>query len=273
MERIQENRKRSLFDKLICYKNQVKYRLVEPATLKLSRLSWNAKDGGKISILLPTRNRWEMVFKRSVPSILNQTYQNWELIIIDDGGDIKQSRKAANLLEQYDERIKVLHVHKYSHYPDRPFFHWLVGPSNALNRGLSHASGDWIARLDDDDDWAPRHLETMLRFAEDVNAEFVSGLALDVVKGKLIQPYQESVGPVGSVQTWLYRSYLKCFKYNLDSWRKSWDKNNEIDLYKRMIKAGVRMKFLDYCGAYIDARPGVSQIGLAGYLEEHDVSR
>jgi len=215
---------------------------------------------------MPTRNRWHLIHK-AVESVIDQTYKNWELIIIDDGSDRCDYRPGE--LEWFsDNRIKLICGTKLQHYPEEAFYHWLVGPSNALNQGLEYATGSWIARLDDDDKWYPDMLTRMMGTAKFYDYEFVSAFA--VGPRGIIPAYTDLKNTlVGSVQTWLYRNYKGCFRYNLDSWRKSWDKNNEIDLYKRMYKAGMRFGFTTSVVCEIEPRPGNDDIGLKAYLKEH----
>lgn len=254
-------RKQTLFDKLICAKNSLWYSIVEPVKLRRARKVW--KDDGKISILLPTRNRWHLISK-TVESIVKQDYTDWELIIIDDGSDkIEWNYEEFDALT--DSKFKLLRIDKNQYYPDEPLYHWLVGPSDALNHGLEVATGSWIARIDDDDWWYPDTLGILLDEVRHNNSEFISAVATG--PNGCIAPYENP--KVGSVQTWLYRNYRGCFRYNLNSWRKSWDKNNEIDLYKRMYKAGMKFDYIPYILCDIRPRPGNINIGLRAYLKEY----
>ena len=116
--------------------------------------------------------------------------------------------------------------------------------------------------------WRPGMIERMLEFIQSDDYEFVSAAA----KGPngVIPPYKHPL--VGSVQTWMYRSYLKCFTYNLDSWRKSWDRNNEIDLYKRMHRSGVHFGYLPCVVCDIYPRPGQTKIGSEAWIKEQKQS-
>jgi hypothetical protein len=58
---------------------------------------------------------------------------------------------------------------------------------------------------------------------------------------------------------------LRFFKYNVNCWRKSWNRTNDTDLPIRMYRAGVRMGFLDEVLAYVLPRPGEETIGLDAY--------
>jgi len=92
----------------------------------------------KISIVLPTFQR-PHTLPRTIDMVLAQTYQNWELIIVDNAGD--------GGYEYDDPRIRVHHHNEQA------------SASYARNQGLSHATGDLICFFDDDDEMFPRYLE------------------------------------------------------------------------------------------------------------------
>ena len=261
--------KRTINDRVISVVKAVKYALMERHRLDTARAS-DPGDDGTITVVIPTRDRWELLVNRALPSVLCQQGVPIRVIIVQDGGKCPTREQwAVGLLQ--DPRVKILRIVKDQHYPNVPFYHWLVGPSNAMNHGMNLVHSSWVARLDDDDRYAkPDVLCALMHHARQRQAEFVSAEWMDQ-DGCIAEPYREDGVLVGGVQTWLYRSYLKCFEYNLDSWRKAWDKNNEIDLYKRMLYAGVRFTFCPMLAAVITPRPGVSKIGLAGYLEEYHV--
>ena len=202
----------------------------------------------------------------AINSVLAQTYKNWELIIVHDG--------LGHLLNKFwhtsgsDTRIKEYEVDKIRHYPDHPFYSWLAGPCRTINYGLSRVRGAWIARIDDDDVWHPRHLEWALAVALTYNQEFVS-FPIDL-NGRQPIPDVHYGRHVGAVQSWLYRSYLKCFKTNPHCWRKKWTAVNDIDLSERMARAGVRISYFisPEPHATIKPRPGLTEVGIKGWLQE-----
>jgi glycosyltransferase involved in cell wall biosynthesis len=225
--------------------------------------------GQKISIIIPTRNRPKLLIQRAVKSVLWQSYSNWELIIVGDDCDVDVVRKIKKSLPE-DSRIHFYNLSpKVYHYPNDSFHNWLVGPVKALNYGLSKCDGDWIARLDDDDIWMPNMLSKMLAFALAGKYDFVSATYLCVKRPGFVEISKPYLNPkVGGVQTWLYRSKLKKYKYSLDSWKKDWDCNNEIDLYKRMYEDGVKFGYLNSVVAVILPRPGLDTIGSVAYVSE-----
>lgn len=101
-----------------------------------------------VSIIMPSWNTGEFITE-SIQSVLNQTYTNWELIIIDDcsSDDTDQIVESIN-----DERIKYLKNEKN------------CGAALTRNRGLREARGEWIAFLDSDDLWMPEKLEHQIDF-------------------------------------------------------------------------------------------------------------
>ncbi|MCX7766035.1 MAG: glycosyltransferase [Candidatus Sumerlaeia bacterium] len=104
-----------------------------------------------ISVIIPTYNR-PLQLKRAVRSVLNQTYSNYEVIIIDDGSTLN----IADVLNSFsDPRIKLI-----KHERKR-------GGAAARNSGLQIACGDFINFLDDDDEIAPdKFAKQLSRFDE-----------------------------------------------------------------------------------------------------------
>ena len=99
-----------------------------------------------ISIIIPTYNRKSFLI-HAINSVLNQTYQNLELIIIDDGS----SDKTENIIKKKYPKIKF--------YKQKN-----KGVSAARNKGIKMASCKWIAFLDSDDRWHPRKLENQINY-------------------------------------------------------------------------------------------------------------
>jgi len=103
-----------------------------------------------VSIIIPTYNR-EHLLGRAIQSVLDQTYQNFELIIVDDGStdDTEKLVKSFN-----SEKIRYIR-----HGENK-------GPSAARNTGIQSAKGDYIAFQDSDDEWMPEKLEKQIRAFE-----------------------------------------------------------------------------------------------------------
>jgi glycosyltransferase involved in cell wall biosynthesis len=109
--------------------------------------SWSASRPAEalVSIVMPTYNR-AGVIERAIESVQRQTYQNWELLVVDDGSTDGTSAVLAKL--QKDEpRLTVLTTPR-------------TGVSAARNRGLDAAIGTYLAFLDTDNAWRPHFLAT-----------------------------------------------------------------------------------------------------------------
>lgn len=100
-----------------------------------------------ISIIIPLYNA-EKYIPETIQSVLNQTYKNWELIIVDDGS----TDNSANIVKSYiDEDTRIKYYHKKN-----------TGVSETRNQGIKLAKGDYIAFLDADDVWEKNNLELKL---------------------------------------------------------------------------------------------------------------
>lgn len=112
-----------------------------------------------VQIVVPVYNA-EKYLKRCLDSLKNQTYSNWEAILIDDAS----SDNGADIIKEYqaqDERFKFIQLDKNS------------GVSNVRNLALSKLTGKYTAFLDSDDYWEPDMLEVMVSKAEEGNFEVV----------------------------------------------------------------------------------------------------
>jgi teichuronic acid biosynthesis glycosyltransferase TuaG len=112
-----------------------------------------------VSIIMPAYN-CEKYVKEAIDSVSAQTYQLWELIVIDDGSNDKTISIIKGLANK-DDRIRFYKNNKNQ------------GVSTTRNRGISLAYGEWIAFLDSDDIWDSSKLEKQMAFAEKSSAEFV----------------------------------------------------------------------------------------------------
>ena len=96
------------------------------------------------SIILPTYNR-ALFLSRSIGSVIKQSFQDWELIVIDDGST-DHTKEVVNSFN--DPRIKYF----YQENSER---------SAARNKGIDQANSDWVCFLDSDDEYLPEHLEVI----------------------------------------------------------------------------------------------------------------
>ena len=264
---------RSFNDVIISAGNSLKYCLTEPLILKYNRVIHehdykNDNDSPLISVYVPTYNRAELLMERAISSVLKQTYKNFEFIII---GDHCTDKTESYVRSINDKRVSFYNIPvRRKRYPETPENHWFAGPVVAANEALRRVKGKWIARIDDDDIWTEDHLEILLEHAIKGNYEFISAAYEAERHGaRYIVDLKDEVPPIGGTQTWLYRAYLKAFRYNINCWRKKWNRVNDTDIQDRFYKAGVRMGYIDKVVCTILPRPGEDTIGLSAYKKYH----
>ena len=113
-----------------------------------------------VSVIVPVYNVGKYI-DEALSSLVNQTYQNLEILIIDDGS----TDESGNICDKYaeaDPRIKVFHQEN-------------AGVSAARNIGLDHMTGEIVAFLDPDDVFMPDAIKSMVRKKYDENADIVMG--------------------------------------------------------------------------------------------------
>lgn len=111
-------------------------------------------SAGFVSVIIPTFNR-ASTLRRAITSVLSQSWESFELIIVDDGS----TDATSDLLENLKAEL-------------RPQQKWTVltqensGVSSARNHGVSVACGEWIAFLDSDDEWVPDKLAKQVSWSQ-----------------------------------------------------------------------------------------------------------
>lgn len=109
-----------------------------------------------ISVIIPVHNG-ESFVRRTVVTLQNQTYQNWEALFVDDCSE----DATVQILKSFDDtRIRIIQLEIN------------VGPAIARNRAIEASTGSYIAFLDSDDVWAPQKLEKQVAFMQDEGHAF-----------------------------------------------------------------------------------------------------
>lgn len=168
-----------------------------------------------VSVVIPTHNRVDLL-PRAIDSVLNQTYKEIELIVVSDGS----TDGTDELMERFANDCRV----KYINYkPAR-------GGNYARNIGFDTACGDYVAYLDDDDEWLAAKIEKQVALMEaddevglvytginciyvneDISYTFIPKLRGDLSKEIL---FQNCIGSTSSVM--LRRSHCLTFKFDED---------------------------------------------------------
>lgn len=207
-----------------------------------ARKRYTCEKNPLVSVCIPTYNRGKLLAGRTIPSVLRQTYRNFEIVIVGDGCTDDTAKRLRAL---GDSRIRFHNFKKRSRYPADPLERWCVAGVPPLNAAIEMSNGSWIAPMGDDDEFLPNHIEALLRFAQKKDLEFVYGAAdAEEESGawKRIGEYPPRCGQITDSAV-VYRSELRCFKYDPECWRTKTP--SDWALFSRMIRAGVHIGFLD----------------------------
>ena len=130
------------------------------------------------SVIIPLFDKGPYI-KRAIESVLNQTIQNFEIIVVDGGSQ-----------DDGPKFVKDLHDPRISFLVQRG-----KGVSNARNEGVEYAKNDYIAFLDADDEWMPNHLETIIRLMEKhpKAGMFTTAYKIQTAEGKTRWPHYDCI--------------------------------------------------------------------------------
>jgi glycosyltransferase involved in cell wall biosynthesis len=184
-----------------------------------------------VSIVLPTYNRGKLI-ERPINSILKQTFENWELIIVDDGSD-DDTYSIVNKYLMKNEKIR------YLKQTNRK-------PPLAFNTGIQASIGEYITFIGSDDEYKSNHLEIRLNyFNEDKSLDFIHG-GLEVIGRPFVKDkndlsreiaISECVAGgtfIGKREIFLSLGGFQDLKYSDDS-----------DFYERLLKTDYKIKKVD----------------------------
>lgn len=138
-----------------------------------------------ISVLIPVYNTEALFLEQCVGSVLNQTEQNFEVVIVDNQSNIVKTIEMLEKLSGH-EKIKVVKCQRED------------GKKNlsvALNFGLQHCQYDLVARMDSDDIMAPDRLEKQLKYMQENDTDILGGQCAQMSSGSLSNFMPEEVPP------------------------------------------------------------------------------
>ncbi len=155
-----------------------------------------------VSVITPVYNA-EKFIKQTIESVINQTYKDWEMILVDDCSTDSSFEIISDYAKKYSN-IKVFKNEKNS------------GPVDTRNFAIENASGRYIAMLDSDDLWKPEKLEKQIKFMQE-NDVYFSYSAYDIVneKGELLKSYTPPLK--ATYKNSLLESFIGCLTVVLDT--------------------------------------------------------
>ena len=135
-------------------------------------------DNPKVSVVMPAYNM-ERYIEIAIRSVQAQTYENWELLVIDDCSKDTTCEIVERMAAQ-DSRIRLIRNEQN------------MGVSRTRNRGIDMSEGEYVAFLDSDDMWRPQKLKCQLELLKQTDAEFsyCSYGIVDAVGNQARPPYR-----------------------------------------------------------------------------------
>lgn len=161
------------------------------------------------SVIMATYKEDIKFLKQSIESILNQTYKDFEYIIILDNPENQEHIQLINEYAKQDQRIRF-------YINDRN-----MGLTNTLNRGLSLANGKYICRMDADDISVLNRIEIQKKYLEDNHFDLIGGVS------KMIDENGNDIYSIKKVPT-DFTKIKKCIKYNQVISHPTWFGKKEV---------------------------------------------
>lgn len=195
-----------------------------------------------VSVYIPTYNRIELL-KRAVSSVLKQTYQNFEIIIVDDNSS-DGTREYLKKLSQENDKIKI-------HLKEKN-----TGACASRNIAVRMAKGYYVTGLDDDDYFHSKRLETLVKCFDNrysfITTNFFkvsgNGINRSSLRGRVINlPLLFNRNAVGN-QVFVKRDYL----LSITGFDEALFASQDLDTWIRLIKKYGKAKRLKDCLYYMD---------------------
>ena len=123
----------------------------------------------KVSVIMAVFNTDFALVKRAIDSVLKQSFQNFTLIVVDDGSDNDPEQKLLRYIEPFKHKITYLQ-------------HSNCGQSQSINKGILKSDSEYITILDSDDEYEPNHLQACLN--EMIHADLIASTTKTIVDKK-----------------------------------------------------------------------------------------
>jgi len=174
-----------------------------------------------VTVILPTRERTELLRSRSLPAVLGQTHGRLEVLVIGDGPDPAAEQVVREL---GDERVRWTHTSQRFVDPET-YRHWLAASTLTRNEGYRLASGRWLFDFDDDDSLPPDAIERLLEVARSTTE----------IPGVLPQQLPLKGALVHAHLRFFEREHVAAMLAEPGDWFRG----------ERLLRAGVRIELLD----------------------------
>ena len=203
------------------------------------------KSNPKISIIMPMY-RVERYIEKAIQSVLNQDFQDWELLVVNDGSP-DGSRDIASLMAASDERIKILDKDN-------------GGLSDARNYGLDRATGDFVHFYDSDDWIEPDFYSKLLNEIEDFDL-VICGYKVD--NEKYVTERKGYVGELNHVVSSSLENLVG--NYLNFAWNKLFKRSFLVENTLYYEKGLYRIEDSEFIMRFLSCAPKVKMIEYSGY--------
>jgi glycosyltransferase involved in cell wall biosynthesis len=219
-------------------------------------------DAPEVSVVIPTKNRWELLARSALAGALRQEDVSLEVVVVDDGSDAPPPA----LEGLRDPRVRLVRNERS------------LGMGGARNAGIREARGEWLAFLDDDDLWSPRKLREQLDAAATRDAVFVyTGILVLDPDGGVLEaipaPDPDEVGELLQARNVL-RAGSSSILARADAVREVEgfdDRLHEIadwDLWLRLVRLGPAAACPEYLAGYVAHPQNARVVGRSDLRDE-----
>jgi len=209
--------------------------------------------GPMFSIVVPVFNTPEQYLREAIASVHNQTFDDWELILVNDGSRIVHVARILDEAANADPRVRVEHLDEN------------CGIVSASNVALRLARGEFVALLDHDDVLEPRALAFCADEVRDSDVDYLYTDEARLVDGEAI-PSRKPIWSPERLRSQMYTSHLSVFRRSLvndvGGFRTGFDGSQDYDLVLRVTERARRVVHVQqvlYFWRYVGE--SVSQVG------------
>ncbi len=197
-----------------------------------------------VSVRIATYNRPDELINKAIKSVLKQTYQNFEIVVVGDHCT-DDTEERINAIK--DRRVRFYNLPNRINYPEDRVKKWRVIGTPAINMASHLAKGHWIAALDDDDEFTPNHLEKLVEHALKTKCELVYGASmrknLSTGKEEHIWSFPPERGQFTFHSAIYMKELDKIFKYDFKSW--VMEEVADWNMCRRMMESGVKISAIE----------------------------